>query len=130
MFEDFDHTVLHFMNEWGSDFQYIRSVDGEYNPATGSTSSTEKKFLVRGIMMDMTLQSNGLGTRYGTQILAGDKQFFMQPPNKATDGAPALVVNPTTDRIKLGNVLYSIVTFKEVNPTGADPIVFELVLRR
>lgn len=126
--DEFDRTVLHFMDEFGTTALYIRQVDGEYNPTTGTVQSTEVKFPVRGILMEYTLQSNGLKNRYGTDILAGDKQFFMQPPGK--NKLPSYPIDPTKDKLQVGPVLYNIVTSKEVNPTGVEPILYELLLRR
>jgi hypothetical protein len=115
------------MKEFGAEALYVKSTPGEYNPATGSVDSGTKNIPVKGILLDFTLQSNGLTTKYGTQILAGDKQFFMQPPTKA--GGLPLTIDPVNDRVRIGPSAYRVVTMRELNPTGTSPILYELVLR-
>lgn len=128
--EDFDHTVLEFIREDGFVAQY-KKMSGTYNPATASlTSSASETIEVNAILLDLTLQSNGQSTRFGTLVINGDKQLLVQPPNKANPLAPALEINTATDRVVVNGVEYKIVTFKELNPTGTDPIYYDLYIRR
>jgi hypothetical protein len=128
--EDFDHTVLEFIREYGFTAQYIKQADGEYDPATGTVSSVITQVPVEAILMDLTLNSNGLSTRFNTLVVAGDKQLIVRPPNKTDPAAPALSINTATDRVLVNGIEYKLVTFKEVNPTGADPVLFDLYIRR
>jgi hypothetical protein len=124
---DFDLALIEMVREFGGPALYIKSIPGEYDPATGSVTSGTKSTPVKGILLDFTLQSNGLTTKYGTQILAGDKQFFMQPPSKA--GGLPIKVDPVNDVVKVGTQTYKVVVMRELNPTGNDPILYEFVLR-
>lgn len=128
--EDFDHTVLEFIREYGFIAQYVKRIDGGYNPATAAPTSTVVQIPVEAIMMDLTLSSNGLSTRFGTLVIAGDKQLLVRPPNKTNPIAPSLPIDTATDRVYVNGIEYKVVTFKEINPTGTDPILFDLYIRR
>jgi hypothetical protein len=85
---------------------------------------------VEAILMDLTLSSNGLSTRFGTLVIHGDKQLLVRPPHKADPDSPMLTINTATDRVVVNGIEYKLVTFKEINPTGADPILYDLYIRR
>lgn len=131
---DFDDVVFQFVQDYPLLVTYVQQTDGVYNPATGSMSSTTTETEVDAILLDLTLSSNGLSTRHGTAVIAGDKQLLVRPPNKKDPLAPALVINTATDRVQVptseGVITFKIVTFKEINPTGNDPILFDLYIRR
>lgn len=128
--DDFDYAVLEFMQDFGTTMQYTKIVAGEYDVETGVVSSTEEVTDVEGIILDLTLQSNGYSTKYGTMVQAGDKEIFVRPPKKADSSADNLVVDPATDFIVVGDVEWKVVTFKEVNPVGDDnPILFSFYVR-
>ena len=107
---------------------YTSNTPGTYSPLTGANANVSFIQPVRAVLMDLTLQSNGLSLKYGTQIQAGDKEAYVLPPHKM--GGTMIAPSPGMDTIDIGGVRYSIVTFKELNPTGLDPIVYFLYLRR
>lgn len=127
---DFDDVVVEFMRDYPMLATYVQQTDGVYNPTTGSMSSTTVQTEVDAILLDLTLSSNGLSTRHGTTVIAGDKQLVVRPPNKKDPLAPALVINTATDRVIVNGIPYKVVTFKEINPTGDNPILFDLYIRR
>lgn len=127
---DFDATVLEFIKEEGASATLIQRTEGAYNPSTGTVGTTDTLIPCEGILMDLTLKSNGLSTKYGTLVEAGDKEFLLRPPHK-TNGFPSpVVISPASDRLKVGSITYQIVTLKELNPTAADPVLVFLYLRR
>lgn len=126
MFEDFDLTVLELMKEFGTWGTYVRVKTGAYDPNTSTAATITIEAPVRLIIMDLTLQSNGDSVKYGTKIQAGDKEIYIQP----TDQTDLLGVDPATDSVRVGAQVYKIVTFKEVNPTGNQPIVYSLYVRQ
>lgn len=128
--EDFDLAVLEFMNEMGFTAQYVQTANGEYDPATGTVTPVVTQTPVQAILMDLTLSSNGLSTRFGTLVEQGDKQLLVRPPHKATEGATPMDINSASDKVLVHGVEYKVVTFKEINPTGADPLVYDLYIRR
>lgn len=127
---DFDDVVMMFMDDFPMIATYVSQTDGVYDPITGTVSSTSKTTDVQAILLDLTLSSNGLSTRHGTVVVAGDKQLIVRPPNKTDIDAPALVINTATDRVIVNGQDYKVVTYKEINPTGNNPIAFDLYLRR
>lgn len=126
MFEDFHRTVLELMDEFGGTGTFVKVKEGTYDPNTGTTSAVTVEATVQLIVMDLTLQSNGYSVKYGTLIQAGDKEIYIRP----TEQMKLLGIDPASDSVKVGNVTYKIVSFKEVNPTGTDPIVYSLYVRR
>lgn len=129
-FDDFDATVLEFMNDFGFNATYLQSSEGTYDPSRGENVVTTTEIPIRAILLDRTLQSNGIGTQPGSLIQAGDKQLFIQPTQKVDIDATPLVVNPSSDRVRVGADTYKIVTYKEINTTAADQILIELYIRR
>jgi len=123
--DEFDEAVLGIMEDFPTVMvDYVQYTDGAYNPATGSVSHTETITKAESILLDLTLSSNGYSTRFGTLVQAGDKQLLVRPPSKF------FKVNPATDKVRVSGVEYKVVTFKEVNPTGASPYLFDLYIRR
>jgi hypothetical protein len=82
-------------------------------------------------LFDLTLQSNGTSTFRSTLIEAGDKQLFIQPPVKSDN--PNWITNeivPGRDTITIKGDSYDVVTFKEINPTTTNSILWELYIRK
>lgn len=126
---DFDQTVIEFMADMGSTVTINQVIEGAYDPATGLVGTSTIAITTKAILMDLTLQSNGLSTKYGTLVEAGDKELYMQPPHKL-NGGPVIQISPASDKVTVAGIAYKIVTLKEINPTGADPILYTLYLRR
>ena len=127
---DMDETLLEFIREYPGEATLIRQTTGAYSPATGEVVTTLEEIPVEAILMDLTLQSNGLSTKYGTLVEAGDKELYMRPPHKTNPAIVPVEIHPATDKIRMAGVVYQIVTFKELNPTGADSVLITLYLRR
>lgn len=127
---EFDPMVMEFFSEYGVAGQYVKtSVTFDAN--TGEASDTSTSQDVQCIVLDLDLQSNGLGVKPGTTIEAGDKQIFIRPPNKVDSGVSNFSVDPATDKIVVGSDEYHIITFKQANPTmGADPTLFIFYVRK
>lgn len=128
--DDMDATLLEFIREYPSEAFLIRETTGEYDPATGDVSNSVEEIPIEAILMDLTLQSNGLSTKYGTLVEAGDKELYMRPVNKTNPLLDPVVIQPATDKIRIGGFTYQIVTFKELNPTAANSVLVTLYLRR
>lgn len=125
----FDEAVLEFMRDYPLTAYVVRST-GSYNPATASVETSDVQHPVEAILMDYTLQSNGLGVALGTDIKAGDKQLFVRPPLKSNPNATLTDIDPSTDRVIVAGVTYQVIRVKELNPTAVDVILYELQLRR
>lgn len=129
--DDFDIAVLEIMREFPTVMaDYVQYTGGTYNPATGTITQSETVTSVQSILLDLTLSSNGLSTKFGTLVMAGDKNLLVRPPHKANPELPILQINTATDKVRVNGITYNVVTFKEVNPTGADPYLYDLYIRR
>lgn len=126
----FAKVVSKEMQRYGFDLEIIRSTN-TYNPATSSATIQETSYPCRGIIFDLTLQSNGDQTKPNTLIEMGDKQLFIQPPKD--DGwyqeNEAEAIYPNKDKIKINGKLYKIVTFKQVNPSLSESVLWECYIR-
>lgn len=123
-----EQAARELIAEFGSSGEYITTSQGSYDPTTASVVNSTLRQRVPMVLLDLTLQSNGLSVKYGTQVLAGDKEAYVIPPQKS--GGKAVAVTPNSDRVSFGGVTYTVITHKEVNPTGSDPLVWFLYLRR
>lgn len=119
------------MDRYGFDLTIIRQEDSAYDTATGAVVETLVEYPCRGIIFDLTLQSNGAQTKPNTLIEMGDKQLFIQPPKD--DGwyqeNEAEAIYPNKDKIKINGKLYKIVTFKQVNPSLSESVLWECYIR-
>lgn len=127
--DEFDRIVTEFMTETlsAANVTISNSLPGSYDPATGTVASTSSTVSAYGILMDLTLQSNGASLKYGTMVQAGDKELYLQPP--VVSGYSTLIV-PGQTKIVVAGLTWSVVTMKEINPTGTTPILYTLYLRR
>lgn len=124
---DLEQTAYELIVEFGGVGQYVSITQGEYDPATGVVN-TELSQNAKMCLVDLTLQSNGLSLKFGTEILAGDKEAYVIPPVRT--GGTAFTINPGVDKVIFGGVTYTVMTFKEANLTGDYPFVWYLYLRR
>lgn len=130
MLDDFDQTVAEFMQDFGGTGYLMVAGQGVRDLDTGDVVITTTEYPVQAIILDLTLQSNGLQTIDGTLIQSGDKRCFIRPINKTTPSAIMPAINPTKDKFKMADVIYKIVTLKETNPSGTNNVMLELYLRR
>lgn len=130
-FADFDNAVKEFFNDFGFTATYIKaSTDGSYDTSTGEYAAVVEEIPVEAILLDLTLQSNGLSAKFGALVEAGDKNLLVRPPNKTDSTQPALTVTPVSDRVRVNGVEYKIVTMKEVNTTSTNALIYDLYIRR
>ena len=125
---DFDSACLDVITEFGGAGTYNKVYTVGYNISTGTVDVVTSSIPIKVALLDLHRNSNGLSLKYGTEILAGDKEAYILPPIKS--GGPAIVVDPVNDKVQVNGVLYSVVTFQEVNPSGVDPILYMFYLRR
>lgn len=121
--DSFNRVVSNMMARFGTTLTVIVCGDAVYDPATSENVPVETEYSVPGMSFDFTLQSNGAQSAPGTLIQVGDKQVFLQP----TVEVPRL--RAERDFVKLAGKRYKIVTYKEVNPTTADNMLIELLVR-
>lgn len=103
---------------------------GTYDTSTSEMIVTQVDIPCQVLLQDLTRNFNGLSSVFGKEILAGDKECYLLPPNKANSYALPLVIDTTSDRITIAGVLYKVEVCKSADPTGANPILHQLMLRR
>jgi hypothetical protein len=132
--QDFDEAVAELISEFGfsssGENKYRKIIAGTYSAELGEVSTTVVEYPIQAVVTDLTLQSNGYSVKYGTMVQAGDKEVFVRPPHKVGTTPAPITIDPATDVIEIRGVVYKIVTQKEVNPTGNDPILYSFYVRR
>lgn len=127
----FDRMIVEFFRDDPCTATYIQTVAGVFNPATGEmSSSTTLETPVQIILLDMTRSSNGLSSKFGLLISEGDKEVYVRPPNKTNPLALPLNIDTTSDFLKVGSITYKVASMREANPTGAAPLLYNLMLKR
>jgi hypothetical protein len=135
-FSDFVNTVSALLSEFGSPgVLKVQLAAGEYDTATGMVGATTTDIPVYGIVMDLTLQSNGFGLKANTMIQHGDQLCYLRPSENLFPVLlpnDTLSIDPADNRLVFGNTTYKITTVKVLDPTssGTKPLYYELYLRR
>ena len=127
---DFLPMILDFMNDDPCFGVYHQATNPVYDPSTSTNNYTNVDISVQVILQDLTRNSNGLSSVFGTEILAGDKECMMLPPEYFSLSPSSLTVNTTSDTMTVAGILYKVVNMKSADPTGASSILYQLMLRR
>lgn len=127
---DFMQVILDFFNDDPAIGYYIKTIQGTYNPLTSSYDSTVIEIPVSIIFVDLTRNTNGLSYDFGTDIQTGDKCCYLLPPNKVDPLVPPLVIATVGDMIRVAGITYRVINSKDANPTSANPLLYQLMLRR
>lgn len=129
--DKFHRIVTKEMLRYGFECEVIRQNKGAYNPLTSSVDVTETRIPCRAMIFDLTLQSNGDYSKLGTLIQSGDKQILIQP--NLSDGyyydEEVIVLEPNKDYVQVGNKKYKIVTFKQLNPSSNEAVIWDCYVR-
>jgi hypothetical protein len=124
---DFNAMIVDFFNDDPQTGIYHQYQQGTYNTATSEYSVTQVDTVVNVITLDLTRNSNGLSSKYGTSILDGDKDVYMKPFYVSD---VAVSINTTSDKITISGVLYKVCVSKVLDPTGASPMLFNFLVKR
>lgn len=127
---DFLPSILAFMHDDPMIATYHVGIDGNnYDPTTGELTGTTTDVSVKGIILDIDRLYNGTSTKFGKEILSGDKEFYMYPVEKADPLATPIVPDPSKDTITVAGKKYKICVSKSIDPTGSNPLVYNFLLR-
>jgi hypothetical protein len=126
-----DRTVASMMSKFGTPAYISVAINEEYDPATSENTVTYQDYLVNIMVFDYVRKSEGEGTEQNTLIKSGDKQVYVQPPQKTEVGLALPHLNANKDLLKIGDKFYKIVTVKQLNPSLAQDscILYELYVR-
>ena len=127
---EFLPMIMAFMRDDPTTAYYIKYTQGSYDPTTSEYTTVEVETPCQCLILDLTRNNNGLSSVYGKEILAGDKDCYMLPPEKADVNAMPLVIDTVSDRIRIANTTYKVCDMKVSDPTGTNPLLYQLMLRR
>ena len=88
--------------------------------------------IIKSGLIQMSLpKTEGEGTEKDTLIKTGDKQVYVQPPQKTEVGLALPHLNANRDMLKIGSNTYKIITVKQLNPSLAQDscVLYELYIR-
>lgn len=127
----FDRTIATMMKRFGTTAAISVATGEKYNPATSENVVFYVEYPVNVLVFDYIDKTSGVGTEQNKLIQSGDKQVFVQPPNKTANGLPLPHLSPNRDRLKLNDKLYRIVALKQLNPsmTNEGCVMYELYVR-
>lgn len=106
-----------------------REEDVTYNPTTGDvTGGTTSTCSVKALILDFALVSNGLQSKAGTVISIDDKECYLSPVD--TNGTAFPKQLRPNDKLTIDGHNWTIVTIKEYDLTGSNPIMYKLLIKR
>lgn len=109
--------------EFGQEIILYASMPGGYNPATGQSSATDAGYYGRGAAFDFNFRDSGQTFGAGTLIQAGDRQLYLSPV-----GVPAPKPGDLVDLADGSR--WNVAAVKTTDPSSAEPVIFECLLRR
>lgn len=122
--DPFIRVVMNMMQRYGATGSLVVTGPGAYNAATLKTEPQVVAHPVKMITMEFIQMSSGVKNRAGSMVKEGDKQVFIQPDETVP------VPRPEIDKIIYKGIQHSIVTFKELNPSGDRAVLYELYVRQ
>jgi hypothetical protein len=113
------------MSRYGGDATLVvDSGDGEYDPATSTTTPNVTEYRIRILAQDYIQKTSGIMSQTGGLVQTGDKQFFIQPD----DAVPAPRVG--VDYIIFEGKKWMPITLKDYNPSGVKSYLYEVYARQ
>src|SRR5689334_22608494 len=105
-----DRTVASMMSKFGTTAYISVAISEEYDPSTSENTVTFQDYLVNIMVFDYVRKTEGEGTEKDTLIKTGDKQVYVQPPQKTEVGLALPHLNANRDMLKIGSNTYKIIT--------------------
>lgn len=111
-------TATRLIIKYGQEMILVSKIDGPYDPATGESEITSIDINIIGVIFELSGRLIGQSLQNNTLSKSNDKQSFI-----SVGTVPKLL-----DDIIFGNISYTIINIKELNPGGVV-IMYDLVLR-
>lgn len=108
---------------------YYTKYTTSYDDATSINTQVATELPCQAIQLDLTRNSNGLSSKFGTLIVQGDKELYLRPPEQTDPLATPLTIDTSSDRVRIGTTLYKVMDMKVLNPNAAQPLLYNLMLR-
>ena len=125
-----NRTILNMFRNYGGDATIIvEGVGGVYDPNTSTYTTTgDSQYPVRVLLMDYTNKKDGLGQIRDTLVQEGDRRCLVLPPeNLGNVQQPP--IQPNKDTIQIGNLVYKIISLKDLDTSGVYSYMYELYIR-
>lgn len=113
-------TALRLLTKHGQDITLRSTVQGAYDPTTGTSSITITDTTRKGAVFDYNLVVYGNDLINNTLVQAGDKRLYLD----ANGVAPSL-----TDQVIIGGVTWSVKNIKDLSPAGTV-VLYDITIRR
>lgn len=126
-----DRTVASMMAKFGTTAQIRIAISEAYDPSTSENVVDYHDYPVNAMFFDYIRKTEGLGAENQTLIQSGDKQVYIQPPQKTDFGMALPTISPNKSLLIFGDKIYKIVTLKQHNPsmTNDGCVLFEMYVR-
>jgi len=126
-----DRTVASMMSKFGTTAYISVAISEEYDPSTSENTVSYQDYLVNIMVFDYVRKNEGEGTEHNTLVKTGDKQVYVQPPQKTEIALALPHLNANKDMLKIGDQVYKIVTVKQLNPSQQQDscVLYELYIR-
>ena len=128
-FSQFDMAVSRMINRFGGKGTLRVYSEGSY--VDGEVTRTSTDYNINLALLDYPQNNSGDKSNFGTLILEGDKQCFIQPLDKVVCcelNQPAIKAN--RDTIIINGVEWKILALKEVNTSASNTVLFDAHLRK
>lgn len=126
----FDNVVRDMIGMAGGKGTLRIYTNGTY--VDGEVTRTFTDYQVNIALNDFPQANSGEKSKYGTLIESDDKEIYIQPYEKSScncdDITPSIQAN--RDLIIVNNIEWKILALKEINPSGANVILYTAHLRR
>lgn len=119
------------MRQFGTTAQIRIAISEQYEPETSENIVEYHDYPVNAMFFDYLKKNEGLGTDGKTLIQSGDKQVFVQPPQKSDAGIALPTISPNKTFLVLGDKTYKVITVKQHNPsmTNNGCVLIEMYVR-
>jgi hypothetical protein len=126
--DPFHRVVRNMMTRYSAPATLLSQGAGVYDPATSSYTAVVTPYAVRIIPFDYIKKGDGVGEENNSLIQTGDRQIFLEPPIQSL--LPAMPrIQPSKDKLQVLDKIYRIIALKDLNPTMADTIIYEMYVR-
>jgi hypothetical protein len=122
-YDPFLRVVSNMLSRYGGDGVLISRGDTPYNYSTSTQEQREDCYPLRMLAFDFLQKKDGDRPMQNTLIQSGDKQIYMS----AGSWVPRPIAG--VDEIVYNSRVYSIVTVKELNPSGSTTVYTEMFIR-
>lgn len=109
--------------------QYVNVTEGSYDPSTGTMTNVTTSRDISVCVFDYPYLNSGVTNLKNSLIKETDRQCLIIPFHKDGRTPTTISVNPNLDKIVINNIQYSIIAFKEINPSGTDAAMYECYIR-